>query len=86
MPESKEWTTVRVPQDALDEARDAKGEDERWGDYLRRCVDKNPNPKAVIELGELSTVESESDFSVVLDRLSMLQASVDGKVDVVVQR
>lgn len=43
-----EWTTLRVPQDAADIAREAKRDGETWGDYLRRCADAEP----VVEMTE----------------------------------
>lgn len=34
-----EWKTMRVPADAWEAAQEARGEDETWGEYLRRCAD-----------------------------------------------
>lgn len=36
---AKDYTTLRVPQAELDAARDAKKDDETWGEYLLRCAD-----------------------------------------------
>lgn len=34
-----EWKTMRVPEDAWEAAQAARGDDETWGEYLRRCAD-----------------------------------------------
>lgn len=35
-----EYKTMRVPADAWEVANAARGEDETWGEYLRRCADE----------------------------------------------
>jgi hypothetical protein len=34
-----EWKTMRVPEDDWEAAQAARGDDETWGEYLRRCAD-----------------------------------------------
>jgi hypothetical protein len=34
-----DYKTMRVPEDAWQDAKGAKGENETWGEYLRRCAD-----------------------------------------------
>jgi hypothetical protein len=34
-----DYKTMRVPEEAWKVAKEAKGEDETWGEYLRRCAD-----------------------------------------------
>ena len=53
MSDPKEWTTIRVPQGAADEARDAKHHKETWGDYLRRCADSDPEVREFVDAEEL---------------------------------
>ena len=53
MSDPKEWTTIRVPQGAADEARDAKHHKETWGDYLRRCEDSDPEVREFVDAEEL---------------------------------
>jgi hypothetical protein len=36
---SKDYATLRVPEKELNEARQAKRDDETWGEYLLRCAD-----------------------------------------------
>jgi len=35
-----EYKTMRVPAPAWEAAAEAKGDDETWGEYLRRCADE----------------------------------------------
>jgi hypothetical protein len=36
-----EYKTMRVPEDAWEQAREAKASDETWGEYLLRCADES---------------------------------------------
>lgn len=38
----QEYTNIRVPVDAWEDASDAKLDSETWADYLRRCADEPP--------------------------------------------
>lgn len=35
-----EYKTMRVPKDAWEVAQEARGENETWGEYLRRSADE----------------------------------------------
>lgn len=69
-----EYDAIRVSEDAKDEAAAAKGADETWNEYVRRCAENPPRPIEVVAiddldgmLGDLSIdlddVESDSDLS-----------------------
>lgn len=34
-----DWKTMRVPEGAWEVAQEARGDNETWGEYLRRCAD-----------------------------------------------
>ena len=50
------YTTMRVPTPAWEAAREAKGENETWGEYLRRCADE---PQIQMSQDELETAMRE---------------------------
>lgn len=49
---TKDYTTIRVTQDAKDAAEESKREGETWNDYLQRCTD---NPPEIVEYVEADT-------------------------------
>lgn len=51
-----EYKTMRVPEDAWEIANAARGENETWGEYLRRCADE-----PILRM-------SESDVEAIIDR------------------
>lgn len=36
-----DWKTMCVPKDAWEAANEARGDNETWGEYLRRCADES---------------------------------------------
>lgn len=54
--ETVEYKTMRVPVPAWEAAREAKGENETWGEYLLRCAE---NPRVEMSEDELREVIRE---------------------------
>lgn len=52
------YKTMRVPEDAWEDAKDALKDDETWGEYLRRCAE---NPPETVEVVDIETVEDVDD-------------------------
>jgi len=85
MSDPKEWTTIRVPQGAADEARDAKRNSETWGDYLRRCADTNPEVREFVDVQEVLEDRPTRSAADVLNRLDDLETHLDGRLDEVLR-
>ncbi|AFH22782.1 hypothetical protein OSG_eHP34_00245 [environmental Halophage eHP-34] len=85
MSDPKEWTTIRVPQGAADEARDAKRNSETWGDYLRRCADSDPEVREFVDVQEVLEDRPNRSAADVLNRLDDLETHLDGRLDEVLR-
>jgi len=85
MSDPKEWTTIRVPQGAADEARDAKHHKETWGDYLRRCADSDPEVREFVDVEEVLEDRPNRSAVDVLNRLDDLETHLDGRLDEVLR-
>ena len=85
MSDPKEWTTIRVPQGAADEARDAKRNSETWGDYLRRCADSDPEVREFVDVEEVLEDRPNRSAADVLNRLDDLETHLDGRLDEVLR-
>ena len=85
MSDPKEWTTIRVPQGAADEARDAKHHKETWGDYLRRCADSDPEVREFVDVEEVLEDRPNRSAADVLNRLDDLETHLDGRLDEVLR-
>jgi len=85
MSDPKEWTTIRVPQGAADEARDAKRNSETWGDYLRRCADTNPEVREFVDVQEVLEDRPNQSAADVLNRLDDLETHLDRRLDEVLR-
>lgn len=97
MSDPKKWTTIRVPQGAADEARDAKHHKETWGDYLRRCADSDPEVREFVDVEDVledrldtdsidaSDARGTSGVIDVLNRLDDLETHLDGRLDEVLR-
>jgi hypothetical protein len=57
---SKDYTTLRVTEDAKEQAQDSKTDSETWSDYIQRCTD---NPPEVREFVDTDTLSVELDAS-----------------------
>lgn len=44
-----DYKTMRVPREAWEDAKAAKGDEETWGEYLRRCGDNPPEVRQYVE-------------------------------------
>lgn len=60
-----EWKTLRVPEWAYDEAQEARGENETWGDYLVRCSNE---PRIEMSEAELEEIIRERIEDMVVDQ------------------
>ncbi|AFH22225.1 hypothetical protein OSG_eHP19_00100 [environmental Halophage eHP-19] len=85
MSDPKEWTTIRVPQGAADEARDAKRNSETWGDYLRRCANTNPEVREFVDVQDMLEDRPTQSVADVLNRLDDLETHLDGRLDEVLR-
>jgi len=85
MSDPKEWTTIRVPQGAADEARDAKRNSETWGDYLRRCAESDPEVREFVDVEEVLEDRPNRSAADVLNRLDDLETHLDGRLDEVLR-
>jgi len=56
---AKEYTSIRVSESAKKWAADAKGENETWDEYIRRCSE---HPPEVREFVERETPDPDPDF------------------------
>lgn len=71
---SKEYTTIRVTQDAKDDAEESKRDSETWNDYLRRCTDNPPETREYVKADALVG-------AVVSDLRAQLPAEVADEVE-----
>ena len=85
MSDPKEWTTIRVPQGAADEARDAKHHKETWGDYLRRCAESDPEVREFVDVQDVLEDRPNRSAADVLNRLDDLETHLDGRLDEVLR-
>ena len=85
MSDPKEWTTIRVPQGAADEARDAKHHKETWGDYLRRCAESDPEVREFVDVQDVLEDRPNQSAADVLNRLDDLETHLDGRLDEVLR-
>jgi len=85
MSDPKEWTTIRVPQGAADEARDAKRNSETWGDYLRRCAESDPEVREFVDVQDVLEDRPNRSAADVLNRLDDLETHLDGRLDEVLR-
>ena len=85
MSDPKEWTTIRVPQGAADEARDAKRNSETWGDYLRRCAESDPEVREFVDVEDVLEDRPNRSAADVLNRLDDLETHLDGRLDEVLR-
>jgi len=46
---AKEYTSIRVSESAKQWAADAKGENETWDEYIRRCSEHPPEVREFVE-------------------------------------
>jgi hypothetical protein len=54
---SKEYTTIRVSQDAKAEAQQAKRDNETWNDYIQRCTDEPPEVREFVDATEQQSID-----------------------------
>lgn len=59
-----EWKTMRVPKDAWEAANEARGDNETWGEYLRRCADE---PRIEMSEDELRVLIRDEVHDLVID-------------------
>jgi hypothetical protein len=59
-----DWKTMRVPKDAWEVANEAKGDNETWGEYLRRCADE---PRVEMSEDELRELIRDEVHDLVID-------------------
>jgi len=55
-----EYKTMRVPQEAWEQANDAKQDNETWGEYLQRCAENPPEITEFVEKESTTTVQLEA--------------------------
>jgi hypothetical protein len=59
-----DYETIRAPEEAVQAAREAKREDETWGDFLLRCTDADvPRKWTEAELRRIVRDETEQALS-----------------------
>jgi len=49
-----DYKTLRVPEDAYQDAKEAKQETETWGEFLQRCSE---NPPETVEYVKVNALE-----------------------------
>ena len=59
-----DWKTMRVPKDAWEAANEARGDNETWGEYLRRCADE---PRIEMSEDELRVLIRDEVHDLVID-------------------
>lgn len=74
---SKDYTTIRVETAARDEAADAKGDEETWSEYLRRCGD---NPPEVVEYVAASELEQGGEVTLEASEYRKIAEEVAGEL------
>ena len=65
-----DYKTLRVPEEAYEHAKEAKKDDETWGEYLRRCSENPPEIKRFVEADASNTDELVSQLEDSLEGLS----------------
>lgn len=55
---------MRVPKDAWEAANEARGDNETWGEYLRRCADE---PRIEMSEDELRVLIRDEVHDLVID-------------------
>ena len=48
-----EYTSIRVTQEAKENAEASKRDGETWNEYLQRCTDNPPEVREYVEVGDL---------------------------------
>lgn len=48
-----EYKTLRVPEESYHAAKDAKHDDETWGEFLQRCSETRPEIREFVDASEL---------------------------------
>lgn len=48
-----ERTTLNVTKEAHQRAKEAKGENETWSEYITRCIDEGPEPNPGVDTSEI---------------------------------
>jgi len=66
---SKDYTTIRVEQNAKDTAEQAKSDGETWSDYIRRCTDNPPEVREFVERDGGDPVQPELDTDGIAERI-----------------
>jgi hypothetical protein len=66
-----DYTTIRVTEQAKEQADESKRDSETWDDYLQRCTDNPPE--------EITVVESEG-VETIANRLDDLESQLPRKV------
>ncbi|AFH22490.1 hypothetical protein OSG_eHP27_00190 [environmental Halophage eHP-27] len=66
-----DYKTMRVPEDAWQDAKDAKRDGETWGEYLQRCADVegDATTNAGVSTSDVATAEDIKDLSVLVEQL-----------------
>jgi len=54
---SKEYTTIRVSQNAKAKAQQAKRDNETWNDYIQRCTDEPPTVREFVDATEQQSID-----------------------------
>jgi len=49
---AQDYKTMRVPEDAYEQAKAAKRDGETWGEYLRRCGENPPEVREYVEVND----------------------------------
>ena len=67
---SKDYTTIRVEQDAKDAAESEKKDGETWSDYIRRCTNNPPEVREFVEAsyGNRVTLEA-TEYAKIADEI-----------------
>jgi len=85
MSDGKKWSTIRVPEKAVNEAREAKLSSETWADYVRRCADTEPEIREFVDVEDVLEDRPNRSAVDVLNRLDDLETHLDRRLDEVLR-
>jgi hypothetical protein len=75
---AQDWTSIRVTEAALADARESKRESESWNDYLQRCTE---NPPEVREFVPVDAVETNGGGMAAVDRQEDIREGITALED-----
>lgn len=58
---TQDYGNLRVPEEALEVARESKRDDETWGEFIQRCAENPPPVREFVDAGEIDDAMQSID-------------------------